>query len=157
MGCRCVDGEFVVATAEVLIEGVIDGETAADPRRFRPRIGRILALSRPWSASIRLFAYCSVTCTAAGTNSSYTRRYGPALSEVISVSAGQCCSARRKNRLAASVSRRSDKTNVDDLPELIHRAIQVPPPTSDLDVGRRRSTDPRQRAGAGERRRRTAG
>jgi hypothetical protein len=47
------DAEFVVSAANVLI-------TRAVWSRLSPRIGRSRALSRPWSASIRLFAYCSV-------------------------------------------------------------------------------------------------
>lgn len=34
--------------------------TRAEQSRSSPRIGRSLALSRPWSHSTRLFAYCSV-------------------------------------------------------------------------------------------------
>jgi hypothetical protein len=37
-----------------------------------PRIGRSLALRRPWSASIRLLPYWSVRCHAAGSSSSNT-------------------------------------------------------------------------------------
>jgi DNA-binding beta-propeller fold protein YncE len=39
---------------------------------FRPLIGRSRALSRPWSASTTLSAYCCSTCRAAGANSSIT-------------------------------------------------------------------------------------
>ena len=71
---RQVDGEFVVAAAQVLHEGVPGRDRT---RRvlivFSPRIGRSRALSRPWSASTRLLAYCSRTCRAAGTSSSSTR------------------------------------------------------------------------------------
>jgi hypothetical protein len=38
-----------------------------------PRIGRSRCLRRLWSASIRLLAYCSTWCQAAGTSSSRTR------------------------------------------------------------------------------------
>ena len=38
--------------------------------RLSPRIGGASALSRPWSASIRLFAYCSVLWNAPGMSSS---------------------------------------------------------------------------------------
>jgi hypothetical protein len=40
--------------------------------RLRPRIGRSRAFKRPWSASTRLLAYCSVRCHAAGSSSSST-------------------------------------------------------------------------------------
>ena len=35
-----------------------------------PRIGRSRDFKRPWSASTRLLAYCSVRCQAAGSSSS---------------------------------------------------------------------------------------
>jgi hypothetical protein len=64
-----VGGDVVVAALEVLHESVSGGE---DPCCFRPRIGRSRAFSRPWSASIGLFAYCSTVCSAEAINSSST-------------------------------------------------------------------------------------
>ena len=60
--------------------------------------------------SIRLLLYCSVTCAAAGTSSSRTLRYGPALSVVTSTGTGPWRMARVKNRRAAAVSRCSDSS-----------------------------------------------
>ena len=45
----------------------------AERRRFGPRVDRSQAFSRPWSASIGLFACCSTVCRAEGTSSSSTR------------------------------------------------------------------------------------
>ena len=46
--CRDVGGEFVVAAAEVLDEGMPGGDhRAAERKRFSPRIGRSRAFSRP--------------------------------------------------------------------------------------------------------------
>ncbi len=44
----------------------------AERVRLSQRMSRSLAFSRPWSASIALFAYRSVTCCADGTVSSST-------------------------------------------------------------------------------------
>src|SRR6266487_5309369 len=66
-------GDVVVAAAEVLHECITDGENPRRAVRFTPRIGRSRAFSRPWSASIGLFAYCSAVCRAEGINSSRTR------------------------------------------------------------------------------------
>ena len=71
---RSLGGEFVVATAKILQER----EPGDDHLR---RCGQCVTrasvvsrcLSRPWSASIRLLAYCSTWCQAAGTSSSRTR------------------------------------------------------------------------------------
>ena len=40
--------------------------TLADRSVFSPRIGRSLALSRPWSHSTRLFSYWAVLCNGGG-------------------------------------------------------------------------------------------
>jgi hypothetical protein len=64
-----VVGEGVAAAAEVLHERVPAAMVRADAKRLSPRIGRSLALSRPWSASITLLAYWSLTRRAAGTSS----------------------------------------------------------------------------------------
>ncbi len=68
-----VGGDVVVAATQVLHEGVPGARIRADRCRFRPRIGRSRAFSRPWSASIGLFAYCSTVCRAEGISSSSTR------------------------------------------------------------------------------------
>jgi hypothetical protein len=39
---------------------------------LRPHIGRRRAFNRPWSHSIRLFAYCVVLCRASGISSAMT-------------------------------------------------------------------------------------
>jgi hypothetical protein len=70
----------VVASAEVLHERVAAddasrGLVALESRHLSPSIGRSHALSRPWSASIRLLAYCTVLWNAAGMNSSTTSHY----------------------------------------------------------------------------------
>src|SRR5215510_9755411 len=72
---RAVVGDLVVAATKVLYEGVTGCHDAHYEIVFIPRIGRSRAFSRPWSASIRLFAYCSVTCRAVGATSSTTRGY----------------------------------------------------------------------------------
>jgi DDE domain len=73
-----------------------------------PRIGRSRAFSRPWSHSIRLLAYWSVRCHAAGSSASSTAGYTGARSVVTStgrtlVEPMACW----KNRSAASASRRA--------------------------------------------------
>jgi len=56
-----VDGELVLATAQVLDEGVLlDHRTRPGRWVFNPRIGRSRALSRPWSHSTWLFSYWPV-------------------------------------------------------------------------------------------------
>jgi hypothetical protein len=57
-----IKAKFVVAAGEILDEGVARHRSLAPERsRFNPRMGRSRDFRRPWSASIRLFAYCSVT------------------------------------------------------------------------------------------------
>lgn len=53
-----VAGDFGVAAAQVLHESVPFGQGLSGPEAF-PRIGRSQALSRLWSASMGLLAYCS--------------------------------------------------------------------------------------------------
>ena len=67
-----VDGQLVVATSQVLDEGVARITTLAVRWVLSPRIGRSRAFSRPWSHSTRLFSYWPVLCNAAGTSSSIT-------------------------------------------------------------------------------------
>ena len=62
MPCLGLGGDAVVASAQVLIEAVSQGEGRAEPQRFWPQIGRSCAFSRPWPVSIGLFACCSTAC-----------------------------------------------------------------------------------------------
>src|SRR5262249_35621309 len=106
----------------------------AERMRLSPRIGCSRALSRPWSASIALFAYRSVTCRAAGAASSSTRgidrrpiggdldRRQPLLQRTSEEAAR-----------GRGITPPGDQ-HVDHLPVLIDRAIQVAPATGDLDV-----------------------
>jgi len=68
-----VDCELVVAAAKVLDEGVSGDDDSGAEVSLSPRIGRSRRFSWPWSASMRLLAYCSVRCQAAGASSSSTR------------------------------------------------------------------------------------
>jgi hypothetical protein len=74
----------------------------------RPRIGRSVALSRPRSHSIRLFAYWAVSCSASGRRSSTTRSSGAARSVVISLGRSRPTSIVSKNLVAAATLRRFD-------------------------------------------------
>jgi hypothetical protein len=74
------DAEFVVTASDVLHERVPADDHACSLVAFEPRIGLSRALSRPWSASIRLFAYCSVLWNASGMSSSITARSADARS-----------------------------------------------------------------------------
>ena len=56
---------------------------------FKPRIGRSLAFSRPWSHSIRLFACLIVLCNACGNNSSIT--FANAAARSVTTSSGSPC------------------------------------------------------------------
>jgi hypothetical protein len=70
---RQIGGDCVVARRRFCMDACPAVMVRAEARRLRPRIGRSRALSRLWSDSIELFAYCSVTCRAAGASSSSTR------------------------------------------------------------------------------------
>ena len=59
---RLLSGQLVMPPSNVLDEGMADTITLALRSCLRPRIGRSRAFSRPWSASTRLLAYCSVRC-----------------------------------------------------------------------------------------------
>jgi hypothetical protein len=74
----------------------------------RPRIGRSRALSRRWSHSLRLFAYCVVSWRASGTSSSTTRSNGAARSVVISSGRSRPASVVSNDLVAASTLRRFD-------------------------------------------------
>src|SRR6266700_1287348 len=107
---RRLNCQFVVTSAEeVLHKGMPgdDGPGAAvlleTPHRSQP------CFSRPWSASMGLFVYCSVRCQAAGTTSSST--IGEVAAWTVVTSAGVTLvvlMACWKNRRAAVASRRGE-------------------------------------------------
>lgn len=70
---RLVDGDLVVAAAEILNESVTSGKDAGGPESLeaahRSKPGFESAMVGP---STRLFAYCSVVCMADGISSSRT-------------------------------------------------------------------------------------
>ncbi len=68
-----IDREFVVAAAQVWTKAWPVLITRSESSLLSPRIGRSRDFNRPWSASMMLFAYCSVTWCAAGSNSSSSR------------------------------------------------------------------------------------
>jgi hypothetical protein len=132
---RDVGGDVVVAAAEVLHERVPGGE---DPRRavpFRPRTGRSRAFSRPWSASIGLFAYCSTTCSAEGTSSSSTLGYTGARSVVTLTGIVSARNARMKKRRAAARSRVAESRTSMTWPYWVDRPVEIGSATSDLHAG----------------------
>ena len=69
---RLLDRQFVVRSTDVLHEGVSCDDDPGAAVLLSLRIGRSLDVRRPWSASTRLLAYCSVRCQAAGSSSSST-------------------------------------------------------------------------------------
>jgi hypothetical protein len=71
-GRRHVGPEIVQARAEVRDEGMRSDDDPDGAVALYPRIGRRRAFSRPWSVSMRLFAFTSVS-RKAGSNSSRTR------------------------------------------------------------------------------------
>ncbi len=73
-----------------------------------PRIGRSLALSRPWSHANLLLVYRSVVWNAAGGNSAMTRRSAWARSVTTSLGVPWILSAAAKNRRAAVMSPRAE-------------------------------------------------
>src|SRR5262249_14399366 len=106
----------------------------AERMRLSPRIGCSRALSRPWSASIALFACRSVTCRAAGAASSTHAR-------VSRRPIGYDLDRRQPllQRTSEEASRGGGITppgdqHVDHLPVLIDRAIQAAPAAGDLDI-----------------------
>lgn len=110
---RGVDPQFVVATAQVLDEGMPSDDDARGPSVFSPRIGRSRALSWPWSHSHRLFWYCSVLWNAAGTSSSTT--FAKAGARSVTTSTGSQCAVRdaaKKQRADPMSLRRETKTSM---------------------------------------------
>src|SRR5450631_2820881 len=107
--------------------------TLAVPSVFSPRIGRSLALSRPWSHSTRLFAYCPVLWNAPGSSSPMTCLRAAARS--VTTSSGASCSLSEavKNLRAAPMSRRD--VHVDHLAVLVDRPVHVAPNAADLHIG----------------------
>ena len=71
---------------------------------FSPRIGRSRALSLPWSASHRLFWYCSVLWNASGISSSMTRARVGARSVTTSTGSPWAVRAVVKNLRAEAIS-----------------------------------------------------
>ena len=95
--CWDVECEFVVATAEVLDEGVSVGDHRCQSEAFE---AAHRAEPGPQPAVVGFDAVVGVLLRyvwACGTSSSRTRRYRPALSVVISTGAGPWVSARVKN------------------------------------------------------------
>jgi hypothetical protein len=56
-----VGAKLVMTAVEIWTKACPALITRAERSRFNPRIGRSGDFRRPWSASIGLFAYCSVT------------------------------------------------------------------------------------------------
>jgi hypothetical protein len=105
-----VGGEFVVAASDVLHKRMASGESCGRADLFESAHRAKSGLQPAVVGLNAVVAYCSVTCAAAGTSSSMTRRYGPALSVVTSTGAGPYRRARVKNRRAVAVSRCSDSS-----------------------------------------------
>src|SRR5262249_35863336 len=106
----------------------------ADVVRLSPRMGRSRALSRPWSDSIALFAYCSVTCRAAGTSSSSTPRVDRrVVGDDLDRQRLDPQRAGEEPSCGSGVSAGRDQ-HVDYLAILIDRAVEVGPAASDLDL-----------------------
>ena len=101
----CVNAEFVVASADVLYERVAADDDARGAVGLEARIGRSRAFNRPWSQPIRLFAYCSVSCTASGISE---MTFANAAARSVTTTSGRPCASRApaKNRCAAAMSRR---------------------------------------------------
>jgi hypothetical protein len=100
--------EFVVAAPNVLHERVTAHDHAGAEVAFECAHRSEAGLSRPGSASIVLFAYCSVLWNAAGISSSTTVNSVHARSVTTSVGSPYSRSAGAKNRRAAWVSRRGE-------------------------------------------------
>src|SRR5438270_4308924 len=103
--------------------------------RLRPRIGRSRALSLPWSASIRLFAYCSALWNTPGMSSATTTRRAqrPVGRDFdrLTVSDGR---GREEPSGGPSVAPRRN-VDINDLAVLVDGSVDVAPPAGDLDVG----------------------
>ena len=68
----CLDAKLVVSSTKVLDEGLTGHDHRRSSLDFKPRIARSRALSRPWSASMRLLACRSTLWKAPGRSSSMT-------------------------------------------------------------------------------------
>ena len=97
-----------MTASDVLHEGVTSDDHAGGVVAFESAHGSEPGLSRPWSHSIRLFAYCSVLWHAVGMRSSITARNARAGSVTISVGSPWAGSAVSKNRRAVLVSRHAE-------------------------------------------------
>ena len=85
----------------------------------RPRMGRSGCLSRLWSASMKLLAYCSTRCRADATSSSRTRDTPVRRRHDLSrrhLQRGQCTVEEPSGSVGVAASR---DQNVDDLPVLV--------------------------------------
>src|SRR4051812_1872536 len=109
--------------------------TLAVRSRCRPRIGRSLALRRPWSASTLLSAYWVVSCMTAGTTSpdrlGQRRRLVRGHLDGLAVSGDR---GREELGGCGGVALLGD-IDVDDLPVLVDGAVDVSPSSGDLRVG----------------------
>ena len=124
--CWLLYCELVVATPKVLHKACPANTTVALRSCLSPGIGRSRAFSRPWSHSMRLLAYWSVRCHAAGSRSSSTAGYAAARSVVTSIGVTLVVPmARSKNRRAAAVGVGVDVAgqllvSAGDNPERLH-------------------------------------
>src|ERR1039458_2004820 len=101
--------------------------------RLRPRMGRSLALRRPWSASTRLLAYWVVRCGRQEVRDHADQGVGPVSGDLSRLTV-------RADRIGEEFCRSSQITllrheHVDDLPVLVNGPIDVPPGPGDLHVG----------------------
>jgi hypothetical protein len=101
-----------------------------------PRIGRSRAFSRPWSHSTRLLAYWSVRCQAAGSSASSTAGYtaAPVGGDLDGPNACSAHGLLEEPLGGVSVSSGGHE-HVDDLAELVDRAVHIAPLPCHLHVG----------------------
>src|ERR1700734_2497362 len=98
-------------------------------------MGRSRAFSRPWSASIGLFAYCSTVCSAEGINSSSNPWIGRS---TIGRDLGRGCAGvqwpgeEMSGSGQVTLGRQQD---VDDLAVLVDGPVEISPCASDLHIG----------------------
>ncbi len=109
--------------------------TNAVRSRLRPRIGRSLALSRPWSASTRLLAYWLVSWCAPGSSSTIVRANAGDRSVVTSAGRAEGVDRRREEPGRRLHIAFGGNHSVDDLPVLVDGAVHIPPGAGHLHVG----------------------
>ena len=100
-----------------------------------PRIGRSQAFSRPWSHSTPLLAYWSVRCQAAASSASSTAGYAGARSVVTSTGRTLVESMACLKPVGGVSVSSGGHEHVDDLAELVDRAVHIAPLPGDLQVG----------------------